>query len=116
MSIRGCSALASGSRMGFVVRLLQPLNRDMRIDLGRRKASMTQQHLHATKIGTVLQEMSGKAVPEACAESRATGSTSSSDVSSTSFIGSSSNPFSEFADKKWAAMNARLRPVFLNRF
>jgi len=40
--------------MGLIVRLLQPLNRDMRINLRRRKALVAKQGLNAAKIGAVL--------------------------------------------------------------
>lgn len=41
-------------RMGLIVRLLQSLNRDMRINLRRRKALVAKQGLNAAKIGAVL--------------------------------------------------------------
>ena len=51
-------------RMGLIICLLQPLNRDMRINLRRRKALVAEQGLNAAKIGAVIQQMSGKAMPE----------------------------------------------------
>ena len=53
VSLRGRSWLLR-PWMGLIVRLLEPLNRDMRINLRRGKALVAKQGLNAAKIGAVL--------------------------------------------------------------
>ena len=50
--------------MSLVVDLLHPSRRQMRVHLRRAEALVSQQFLHAAEIGTVVQQMRGKAVPK----------------------------------------------------
>ena len=51
-------------RVGFVVDLFHPLDRHMSVDLGRRETGMTQERLHGTQIGAVIEEVGGKTVAQ----------------------------------------------------
>jgi len=67
--------------MCLVVRLLQPFDRDMSVDLRSRKALMPEQRLNAAKVSTVLQKMGREAMPELMRSCGAIGSRSRSGVS-----------------------------------
>ena len=60
--VRGSAGFRSG--MGIVVGLLHSLGGEMRIDLGRGEALVTQQLLDAPEIGTVVQKVRGETVSE----------------------------------------------------
>src|ERR1700722_16514506 len=60
--------------------------------------------------------MSGKAMPELVWSRRQLNRCLAQMLFQNHPHGPSGDPFPEFADKKRAAMNARLRPVLLNRF
>ena len=46
------------------VQLLQPLARDVRVDLRRRDVGVTEQELHHAQIGAVIDEMRGEGVAQ----------------------------------------------------
>jgi len=50
-------------RVRFVVGFLQPRHTNMRVDLCRRQAGVTQQLLNAPQIGAAVQKVSGERVP-----------------------------------------------------
>jgi hypothetical protein len=47
-----------------LVKLLQPLARDVRIDGGGRDVRMAEQQLHHAQIGAVIQEVCGECMPQ----------------------------------------------------
>ncbi len=49
----------------FAVQILQSLARHMRIDLGRREITVTQQQLHNPKIGAPIEQVSRECMPQA---------------------------------------------------
>jgi len=46
------------------VKLLEPLSRDMGVDLGRRQVAVAKQHLHHPQIGAVVEQMGGEGVAQ----------------------------------------------------
>ena len=50
--------------MSFIVDLLHPLDRDMRVDLCCREARVAQQRLDSTEIGAMIEEVGRKAVAQ----------------------------------------------------
>ena len=50
--------------MMIVMQRLQPLTRDVSVDLRRGDIRMTKQHLHHAQIGPVIQQMRGERVPQ----------------------------------------------------
>src|SRR3990167_7997793 len=55
----------SRARVGLVIDLLQPLGRDVRVDLRRREARVAQQLLDAAQIGPAVKQMRREAVAQA---------------------------------------------------
>ena len=56
---------ASGSGVRTVIARPQPLDAHMRVDLGRCERSVTEQLLNAAEVGTALEQVGGRAVPQA---------------------------------------------------
>jgi hypothetical protein len=54
----------SGSRMRPGVGLAQPFDRDMRVDLGAGEAGMAEKLLDRTQIGTAVEQVRGRGVPQ----------------------------------------------------
>jgi hypothetical protein len=50
--------------MEFPVAHPQPLIRNVRVDLRRTYVTMTEHHLHRPQIGAILQQHSGKTMPQ----------------------------------------------------
>ncbi len=48
--------------MMLLVKLSQPLGRNVRINLGRRQIAVPQQHLHHAQVCAVVEQMGGKRV------------------------------------------------------
>ena len=51
-------------RVGLLVRFAQTFRADVRVDLGRGQAFVAQQFLHAAQVGSVVEQVRGKAVSE----------------------------------------------------
>src|SRR5436309_2887424 len=58
-------ATGSGARVRALVTAPQPLDRDVRVDLGRRQAGVAQHLLDAAQVGTALEQVRRRAVPQA---------------------------------------------------
>lgn len=50
--------------MSLAIKRAQPLQRDVRVDLGAAQIGMPKQLLHGAQVGAASQQVSGKAVPE----------------------------------------------------
>ena len=46
--------------MSFVINLFQPLHRDVRVNLGRRKTRVAEEFLDAAQIGAGIQQVRGE--------------------------------------------------------
>src|SRR4051794_27467361 len=55
----------SGARMRLRVDRTKPFDRHMRVDLGRREASVAQQLLNGPEVRAALQDVGGRRVPQA---------------------------------------------------
>src|SRR5882724_1253442 len=54
----------SPSRVMLTVQLFQTLTSHVRVNLGRRQITVTQQHLHDAQVSAVIEQMRSKRVPE----------------------------------------------------
>ena len=50
--------------MGVVIYIQQAVSRDVEVDLGRREISVPQKFLNAPKVGSSVQQVSGKTMPK----------------------------------------------------
>ena len=65
MNIQNPSALARiRTRMGLIIRRLQPLRRQVRVHLGGAQRLVSQQLLHAAQVCAVLKQVRREAVPQ----------------------------------------------------
>src|SRR5882724_8543907 len=54
----------SPSRVMLTVQLFQTLTSHVRVNLGRRQITVTQQHLHDAQVGAMIEQMRGERVPQ----------------------------------------------------